>query len=139
MAKVDTLPEILRPLMLAPSITTPVCAICGRPAPLNQHHVVRRGAGKLYRMGYEVPKPTITLCGFGNALTDADGRYYCHGLAHHQMLHFRWVPARVADEFREEVPPFGAGHLEYCRTKEPTEYAEVLRRRRKWRKVCSAG
>ena len=102
------------------------CAICGRPMPLNQHHIVRRGAGTLYRMGVEVPKPTITLCGFGNNLTDGDGRYYCHGLAHHGMLHFRWVddvPTRPTDQ--NEHPPC-AGHLEYLRTPEPCGYATAL-------------
>ena len=92
MARVTTLPAILVPLMDAPSIRLERCAVCGRYHPLNQHHMVRRGAGKLYRAGIEVKKPTITLCGFGNNLRDADGRYYCHGLAHANMLHFRWVP-----------------------------------------------
>ena len=31
MASVDTLPEILRPLMEGPSIETPRCAVCGAP------------------------------------------------------------------------------------------------------------
>ena len=31
MANVDTLPEILRPLMEGPSIETPRCAVCGAP------------------------------------------------------------------------------------------------------------
>lgn len=38
MANVDTLPEILRPLMEGPSIETPRCAVCGAPWPLNRHH-----------------------------------------------------------------------------------------------------
>ena len=54
MAKVDTLPAILVPLMSAPSIRLDRCAVCGRYAPLNQHHMVRRGAGRLYRAGVEV-------------------------------------------------------------------------------------
>ena len=33
MANVDTLPEILRPLMEGPSIETPRCAVCGAPEP----------------------------------------------------------------------------------------------------------
>lgn len=91
MARVDTLPEYLRPLMEGVTVRTPYCAVCGRVQPLNQHHVVRRGAGKMYRDGREVEKPTVTLCGFGNNLHDADGREYCHGLAHANRLHFRWV------------------------------------------------
>ena len=55
----STLDAALVPLMRAPSVRLGHCAICGRPAPLNQHHMVRRGAGSLYRGGVEVPKPTI--------------------------------------------------------------------------------
>lgn len=125
MAKTDTLPEMYRPLMAAPSVRLGFCAVCGRPSPLEQHHMVRRGAGKIYRAGVEVPKPTVTLCGFGNNLKDPDGRPYCHGLAHANMLHFRWVegsalPGRV----------FGSactgGHLEYILLPEPTPYLDAL-------------
>ncbi len=137
MAGADTLPEILRPLMSAPSIRLGRCAVCGRPRPLNQHHVVRRGAGRLYRGGVEVPKPTITLCGAGNVLRDADGRPYCHGLAHHGMLHFRWVGTepREGPVWLASCP---GGHLEYLVTDEPTGYAEALgmggwRPLRRWR------
>lgn len=73
MARVDTLPQYLRPLMDGVTVRTPYCAVCGRTYPLNQHHVVRRGAGKMHRGGREVEKPTVTLCGFGNNLHDADG------------------------------------------------------------------
>ena len=66
MARVDTIDELLRPLMAAPSIRLGRCAVCGRAAPLNQHHMVRRSAGAMFRDGVEVPKPTITLCGLGN-------------------------------------------------------------------------
>lgn len=122
----STLDAALVPLMRAPSVRLDHCAICGRPGPLNQHHMVRRGAGALYRGGVEVPKPTITLCGYGNNLRDADGRYYCHGLAHHLMLHFRWVddaPTRPA--LATEHPPC-AGHVEYIKTAEPTDYQTAL-------------
>lgn len=130
----DTLPRELRDLMRAPSVMLDHCAICGRPGPLNQHHIVRRGAGRVFRGGVEVPKPTITLCGNGNALTDADGRYYCHGLAHHQMLHFRWCAA-PPDFFEDNGnAQHGGGHLEYLRTREPTKYHRALEERG-WRKV----
>lgn len=100
MARVDTLPEYLRPLMEGVTVRTPYCAVCGRVQPLNQHHVVRRGAGKMHRGGREVEKPTVTLCGFGNNLHDADGREYCHGLAHANRLHFRWVKSeQPCDKF----------------------------------------
>lgn len=120
----DTLPEILRPLMAAPSARTPYCAVCGRPAPLEQHHIVRRSAGEMHRDGRPMPKPTVTLCGFGNNLSDADGHPYCHGLAHANRLHFRWVPSRImADEWNATVP---GGHLECIVLDEPAPYAEAL-------------
>lgn len=82
-----TLPQMWWPLMGRPSVTLPYCPVCGRSYPLEQHHPVRRGAGKLFdENGREVKKPSITLCGFGNNLLDADGRPYCHGLAHEGRL-----------------------------------------------------
>lgn len=118
MAKVDTLPVIYRPMMGKPSITRPCCAVCGRAYPLEQHHIVRRGAGKLFdESGREIEKPTVTLCGFGNNLQDADGRNYCHGLAHANRLHFRWVAdGTVAC----------AGHWEVIVLDEPTSYLDAL-------------
>lgn len=120
---ISTMPRILRPLMDAPSVKLNHCAICGRPAPLEQHHIVRRGAGKLFRAGKEVPKPTITLCGFGNNLRDANGRFMCHGLAHHQMLHFRYAYSKL---FVEGVYGAEIGHLEYLITSKPTKYEDAL-------------
>lgn len=116
MARVDTLPEILRPLMDGVSVTLPFCAICGRTWMLNQHHIVRRGAGKLYRQGVEVPKPTITLCGSGNTSG-------CHGLAHQNRLHFRWV--RGEERFNA-ASSRDNGHWEYLITEEPTKYHVAL-------------
>lgn len=135
MACEDTLPELWRPLMEAPSVETPRCCVCGRAHPLNRHHVVPRSRGKLYRHGVEVPKPTVVLCGLGNNLRDADGRPYCHGMAHHGMLHFRWVAGGDARSlFKGEA---GGGHLEYLLTAEPTRYEDALgmggwRRMRRW-------
>lgn len=114
----DTLPEILRPLMQVPTIRLERCAICGRPSPLNQHHIVRRGAGELFKDGVAIHKPTITLCGFGNHLRDDNGRYYCHGLAHYSMLHFR----------------VKENHLEYMKTVEPASYDNALKMRG-WKRV----
>lgn len=86
----DTMPEYLRPLMGLRSTKSDRCEVCGRRYPLNQHHIVFRSQGQLHDPeGNRMPKPTITLCGFGNNLRDAEGRYYCHGMAHHHMLHFR--------------------------------------------------
>ncbi|MFR5092544.1 MAG: hypothetical protein ACLTDR_11575 [Adlercreutzia equolifaciens] len=87
-----TLPQMWWPLMGRPSVKLPYCPICGRTSPLEQHHPVRRGAGKLFDAnGREVRKPTITLCGFGNNRLDADGTPYCHGSAHEGRLHFRFI------------------------------------------------
>lgn len=118
MARVDTLPEIYRPMMGKPSVARSCCAVCGRVHPLEQHHIVRRGAGKLFDgSGREIEKPTVTLCGFGNNLQDADGRNYCHGLAHANRLHFRWV----ADDAIA-----CAGHWEVIVLDEPTSYLDAL-------------
>ena len=116
MTRVDTLPEELRPLMDGCSVDTPYCAVCGRTWPLNRHHVVRRGAGRLYRGGVEVPKPTITLCGSGNTSG-------CHGLAHQNRLHFRWAKRRGG--FGESTA-YGSGHWEYILLDEPTKYYKAL-------------
>ena len=128
MAKVDTLPEILRPLMSGPSVDTPYCCVCGRAdLPLNRHHVVRRGAGRLYSNGVELPKPTLMLCGSGNT----GG---CHGLAHQNRLHFRfvkedWKRGRTNPmDFRGgyDVSLARGGHWEWLLCDEPTKYSEAL-------------
>lgn len=105
-----TLAEIYWPLMDGPEIRLPFCAVCGRNRPLEQHHYVWRSWGQLYRDGREVPKKTVTLCGFGNNFADADGITYCHGRAHHRMLHFRCE----------------RGRLEYAEFDEPTAYLDAL-------------
>ena len=118
MAKVTTLAEMWWPLMKAPTIRSRRCAICGATYPLNQHHIVRRSAGRLYRDGVEVPKPTITLCGSGNT----GG---CHGKAHSGLLHFRWVETDIRDPERYLMTIRG-GHLEYLMTEEPCDYLTAL-------------
>ncbi|NGM17736.1 hypothetical protein GMI70_06990 [Eggerthellaceae bacterium zg-893] len=126
MARVTTLPAMLRPMMGKPSVKTPFCAVCGRPAPLNEHHVVRRGAGRMYdEDGRELQKPTITLCGFGNVLKDADGRTYCHGLAHAGRLHFRWA---------EGGGRACGGRWEYLATEEPCSYLDALEKKG-WKRI----
>ena len=99
----DTLPEILRPLMEIESVKSDHCVICGRVRPLNNHHMVRRGAGRMYVDGRELEKPVITLCGIGNTCG-------CHGLAHANRLHFRNHD----------------GVLEYIILPEPTKYQKAL-------------
>lgn len=111
MAKVDTLPYYLRPLMEGDTVRTPYCVVCGKSAPLNQHHVVKRSAGKLYRNGVELPKPTLTLCGSGNVSG-------CHGDAHAGRLHFRWVTASVpiGEVYSPHPVTTKGGHWEWIYT-----------------------
>lgn len=97
MARVTTLPEMWWPLMDAPSVETPWCAVCGKTGHIERHHMVRRSAGRLYRDGIEVPKPTITLCGFGNASG-------CHGLAHQGRLHFKYEDGLLWYRIGEPMP-----------------------------------
>lgn len=118
MAKVTTLPAMYQPMVGKPSVRMARCAVCGRTWPLEQHHVVFRSAGKMFVEGREIEKPTITLCGFGNNLQDADGREYCHGLAHHRRLYFRWV---------DDDAIACAGHWEYIRLDEACDYLTALR------------
>ena len=118
MAKVTTLPAMYQPMMGKPSVRMARCAVCCRTWPLEQHHVVFRSAGKMFVEGREIEKPTITLCGFGNNLQDADGREYCHGLAHHRRLYFRWV---------DDGAIACAGHWEYIRLDEACDYLTALR------------
>ena len=107
-----------QPMMGKPSVRMARCAVCGRTWPLEQHHVVFRSAGKMFVEGREIEKPTITLCGFGNNLQDADGHEYCHGLAHHRRLYFRWV---------DDDAIACAGHWEYIRLDEACDYLTALR------------
>lgn len=107
------------------SFDPPRCAVCGRVSPLNSHHVVFRSHGG-------TDGPTITLCGEGNNAKDADGRWYCHGLAHHGRLFFRYVavPIDAADFNRGEIPghtvAHGGGHWEYLKTDEPTKIDDAM-------------
>lgn len=110
MARVTTLNKIYWPLMELESVDTPCCAVCGRSRPTELHHFVWRSWGNLYRDGILVQKPVIRLCGFGNNLRDADGIPYCHGRAHHRMLHFR----------------NHGGRLEYAEFDGPTSYLDAL-------------
>ena len=122
----STLAEIDRPLMDGPTMIAGRCFVCGRYSPLEQHHYVWRSWGKLYKHGTEMRKPTITLCGFGNNLTDSHGRYYCHGLAHHRRLHFRWMPSGTRRANGHSFNCYGAGRLQYLITPEPMDYQDAL-------------
>ena len=116
-----TLPEMYHELMKAPSIVLDHCAVCGKFPANNQHHLVRRNAGELYKEGYKLKKPTITLCGSGTT--------GCHGLAHQNRLHFRWVDCEAVPggfgNFRRMNSGSG-GHLEYLLTADPVSYQTAL-------------
>lgn len=130
MASVDTLPELYRPLMMGYSVDTPYCAVCGSTHPLNRHHVVKRSAGKMYRNGVEMPKPTIMLCGSGNTSG-------CHGLAHGGRLHFRWVQGDTGSG-AWYLTHVNGGHWEYLITKEPVKYQRALEMDG-WRPLMTGG
>lgn len=120
MARVTTLAEMWWPLMDKPSIETPYCAVCGRTGHLERHHMVPRSAGQLVLPnGRLADKPTITLCGFGNA----GG---CHGKAHSGRLHFRWVERDVKSGFGEGYLCIHGGHVEYLLLEEPVDRLTAL-------------
>lgn len=116
-----TVNELYLPLMGKPNIDNAngVCCICGRPAS-DRHHIVKRSAGKWVVDGREVKKPTVRLCGSGNASG-------CHGMAHKGLIHFRWAkPERNYTKDGWQGLPFGSGHWEYLITSEPVKYQEAL-------------
>ena len=115
---VCTVDALMLPMMGKPSVDNAAraCCVCGQPA-TDRHHIVRRGAGKLGRDGREVAKPTVRLCGSGNA----GG---CHGKAHAGMLHFRW--ARTSREDTRTGNVLVGGHWEYLETEEPVKYQTAL-------------
>ncbi len=118
----STVAEMFRPMMGRPSIIRDRCCVCGEGGHLEQHHVVRRSAGKLFdESGHELKAPTVTLCGRGNTCG-------CHGLAHRQMLHFRWVQKTSKNRKDPMGAPIltNAGHWEYILLDEPTKYQDAL-------------
>lgn len=126
-----TVSELMLTMMGKPNIDNAdgLCCVCGRPA-TDRHHIVKRSAGKLVVGGKEIRKPTVRLCGMGNA----GG---CHGLAHQGRLHFRWVK-HDADAYEDGGHVVGSGHWEYLLTAEPMKYQDALemrgwRRFRTWR------
>lgn len=120
MAK-TTLPPIWWPLMDAPDLTPGYCIVCGMTSPTEKHHPVKRSAGEMIDpiTGKKRRKPVFELCGFGNNLRNANGRLYCHGMAHANMLHFR----------------NDRGCVEYLACDDPTRYADALESDG-WRPIC---
>lgn len=92
------------------------CVVCGS-SPVQMHHVVKRSAGNMYRDGVRLHRPQLALCGLGNASG-------CHGLAHQNRLHFRWVKSNPTKS-GEWLSGYG-GHWEYLLTDEPVKYQEAL-------------
>lgn len=120
MMTATTLDPMYWPLMELPSVNPPFCAVCGRSRPTELHHFVWRSWGQFYRDGKRMEKPIVRLCGFGSNLEDADGVPYCHGRAHHRMLHFR----------------NNGGVMEFAEFAEPTDYLTALRDG-EWRPVVT--
>lgn len=128
---VCTVPEFLKPLMGKPSIDNAEgrCCWCGAPNATNRHHIVKRSQGKWVKDGREVSKPTVRLCGDGNASG-------CHGKAHSGKLHFRWVdpkPSRFTDEWSRS--PLGSGHWEARESDEPCDVMAAWGEKDGWRKI----
>lgn len=127
---VCTVPEYLKPLMGRPSLDRADgrCVWCGAPA-TDRHHIVKRSQGRWVRNGVEVRKPTVRLCGHGNASG-------CHGKAHAGLLHFRWVQARpdVRRPLAEGGPGL-PGHWEGIEVREPCDTLTAWSRARGWRRL----
>lgn len=129
----DTLNELYKPLMGKPSISNAegICCWCGAPGATNHHHIVPRSAGNVVVNGRALSKPTVLLCGDGNASG-------CHGKAHQHLLHFRWHDAY--EEHRRDkvaVPhhDVGSGHIEGIELDEPMKYQKALEIEEGWRRV----
>lgn len=118
MARVDTVNELLRPMMGRPSVRfdPPRCAVCGSSLWCENHHPVRRGAGTAYDgSGRELSKPTVMLC------------KRCHMEAHANRLHFRWADATTETGSGAGADFFtGGGRWEFAAFEEPTKYQDAL-------------
>ena len=123
-----TVDELYKPLIGKPNIDNVdhVCCVCGKPAS-NKHHIVKRSAGKLVVDGREIQKPTVRLCGSGNASG-------CHGKAHKGLLHFRWVEGEKCNN--APLRWYGGGHWAYLLTDKPAKYQEALGMEG-WRRLCA--
>lgn len=120
---VCTVAAMLLPMMGKPSIDNAehFCCVCGKPA-TDRHHIVKRSAGKLVVDGVEVKKPTVRLCGEGNASG-------CHGLAHAGKLHFRWVDEQAFRNAKANGTSAHyaiGGHWECLLLDEGTDYLTAL-------------
>lgn len=128
---VCTVPEFLRPLMGKPNVDNAdgCCCWCGAPGATNRHHIVKRSSGTWIKDGREVRKPTVRLCGEGNASG-------CHRKAHDGLLHFRFVEVKCNTSDRSgELAPYGSGHWEGQEFDEPIKQAEALQIEKGWRKL----
>ena len=114
-----TVNELYKPLMGKPSLSNAngTCCWCGSPGATNRHHIVKRSAGRWVKDGREVSKPTVLLCGNGNASG-------CHGKAHRGLLHFRWNDGAKAN--KEPLHWYDGGHWEGLEVDEPVKYQDAL-------------
>ena len=84
----------------------------------------------MYRGGVRIPRPKLPLCGLGNASG-------CHGLAHQNRLHFRWV-RKDATDGPWYLTHVNGGHWEYLITKEPVKYQRAIEMDG-WRPLMTGG
>lgn len=106
----------------------PYCPICGRAWPLEQHHPVRRGAGKLFDAngpgGSQADHHAVRL------RQQPAGRRRAPllpRLAHEGRLHFRWSEVRGLDTSLAHFPaPYEGGHWEYLLLDEGCDYLTAL-------------
>lgn len=106
------------------------CMVCGRPAN-NHHHIVPRSAGEYSVEGRRLSKPTVLLCGSGNASG-------CHGLAHQHRLHFRWVDTFEDHRYDRVVNPHhgpGSGHWEWKLFDQPINVLEAWAYQDGWHRL----
>lgn len=106
------------------------CMVCGRPAN-NHHHIVPRSAGERSVDGRRLSKPTVLLCGSGNASG-------CHGLAHQHRLHFRWVDSYEEHKHDIVAVPsheYGSGHWEWKIFDKPINVLEAWAYTEGWHRL----
>ena len=125
-----TIAEFLLHLMGRPSIDNVEgrCCWCGKPGATNKHHIVKRSAGKLVVGGVEVKKPTIRLCGDGNASG-------CHGKAHSGLLHFDFVDQARNHAKHAAYSANGTGHWVGKEFDEPCDILSAWESDDGWRRL----
>ena len=117
MARQTTVNALLLPMMGKPSVRfdPPRCAVCGPALGCENPHPVRRGAGT----ASDAPRPALShpAVRLGKA---------CHGLAHQNRLHFRFVEASRERRSAVGTSYETGGHWEFALFGEPIKYQAAL-------------